>query len=300
MATATERVYHPIANIFPVIDGSDLEALRESIRAHGVQVPIVVWRGQIVDGRHRALIADQLGVECPSREFDGDEDAMFAHVMALNLRRRHLTSTQVAAVLAMADKLREAARTATGGRGRPTGADRPAAGRAVEEIAAKHGTSPAQLKRAAKIARERPDLAERMARGELQLRQAMVAAKLQETDPDLAEQVLEGEIGPVEAERLAKERAPVDDSTEGRMKTWNAAIESWAKEVVRCGDNGPDGVPPQSLAVIRDRLKAVAGSIRAQKGAGVCPKCGGEGCARCYGRGWMDKVSLDSAAAKGK
>jgi ParB-like chromosome segregation protein Spo0J len=48
---------HPITGDYDDLTEAELAALRGSLRRHGLLMPIVVWHGQIVDGRHRARLA---------------------------------------------------------------------------------------------------------------------------------------------------------------------------------------------------------------------------------------------------
>lgn len=90
--------FHPLANIFPLIDGDDFTALVDDVRAHGVREPIWIYDGAILDGRNRYRAAEFAGVDCPMRTFDGDDPVGF--VLSLNLTRRHLSEAQRAMVAA--------------------------------------------------------------------------------------------------------------------------------------------------------------------------------------------------------
>ena len=84
--------FHPLADIFPLIDGLEFDALRDDIAAHGVREPIVLFDGAILDGRNRYRAARAAGVDCPMTEYRGDDAAAF--VVSLNIHRRHLTESQ--------------------------------------------------------------------------------------------------------------------------------------------------------------------------------------------------------------
>lgn len=83
---------HPCADIFPLIDGAEFAQFVADIAAHGVREPVWLCDGMILDGRNRWRAARAAGVECPTREYEGDDPAGF--VVSLNLRRRHLNESQ--------------------------------------------------------------------------------------------------------------------------------------------------------------------------------------------------------------
>lgn len=84
--------FHPLADIFPLIDGAEFVALRDDIAAHGVREPVILFEGAILDGRNRYRAALAAGVDCPMTEYRGDDAAAF--VVSLNIHRRHLTESQ--------------------------------------------------------------------------------------------------------------------------------------------------------------------------------------------------------------
>jgi ParB-like nuclease domain len=53
--------FHPYSEIFPLLS-EDLQQLSKDIAEHGVQNPIVLHDGKILDGRRRRLAAEQAGV----------------------------------------------------------------------------------------------------------------------------------------------------------------------------------------------------------------------------------------------
>jgi N6-adenosine-specific RNA methylase IME4 len=93
-----ELKYHPLANIFPLLDGEEFEALTADVRTYGVREPIWLYEGQIVDGRNRHRASVLANVDCPTREYEGDDPVSF--VVSLNLKRRHLDESQRAMVAA--------------------------------------------------------------------------------------------------------------------------------------------------------------------------------------------------------
>lgn len=90
--------FHPLAEIFPLIEGPEFRDLTEDIRQHGVREPVWLYEGKIIDGRNRYRASAQAGVDCPLREYLGADPAAF--VVSLNLKRRHLNESQRAMVAA--------------------------------------------------------------------------------------------------------------------------------------------------------------------------------------------------------
>ena len=90
--------FHEYANLFPMMQGAELDALRDDVRRNGVREPVVMLGDAILDGRNRYMCARDLGMAYPVREFDGDDPLAF--VISANLVRRHLSESQRASIAA--------------------------------------------------------------------------------------------------------------------------------------------------------------------------------------------------------
>lgn len=73
-----------------------LAALAEDIRANGQHEPLVLFQGQILDGRNRATACQQLGIPPITTAFHGTEAEAVEFVFSENRYRRHLTPSQKA------------------------------------------------------------------------------------------------------------------------------------------------------------------------------------------------------------
>jgi hypothetical protein len=75
----------------------ELEALAEDIRQRGLLHPVVMHKGQVLDGRNRLTACEIAGVEPRFVEWTGTGSAV-EWVIATNMIRRHLTPSQRAVV----------------------------------------------------------------------------------------------------------------------------------------------------------------------------------------------------------
>jgi hypothetical protein len=101
--------FHPLASVFPLMEGEEFDALVADIKANGVQNKIVLYQGKILDGRNRfrAMLAleyndEFIKAECqPLHEILGyaqardlPKDEARKWVISANIHRRHLTAEQ--------------------------------------------------------------------------------------------------------------------------------------------------------------------------------------------------------------
>jgi hypothetical protein len=104
--------FHPIANIFPLIEGTEFDLLAADIHERGLNAPVVMFKGQILDGRNRYRVCLQEKIEPRFEEYTGNDPIGF--VISRNLRRRHLTTGQRAQIGAKLATMRQGERTDLG------------------------------------------------------------------------------------------------------------------------------------------------------------------------------------------
>lgn len=92
--------FHPYAEVFPLIEGADFDALAENIEAHGLREKIVIFDGKILDGRNRFFACKKAKVKPLYRTFKGTDDEALEYVISANIHRRHLTESQRASAAA--------------------------------------------------------------------------------------------------------------------------------------------------------------------------------------------------------
>jgi hypothetical protein len=80
--------FHPLASLFPLLEGAAFDGLVEDVRVNGQRDDIVIFGGMILDGRNRFRACLMVGVEPRCRDFgahcaDGNDPQAF--VLSLNL-----------------------------------------------------------------------------------------------------------------------------------------------------------------------------------------------------------------------
>lgn len=83
---------HPLSAAWPAMQADEFQSLKDSISHVGVQNPITLFEGQVIDGWHRYTAANEVGMNCPSKLL-GDVDPV-DFVISQNEARRHVTASQ--------------------------------------------------------------------------------------------------------------------------------------------------------------------------------------------------------------
>lgn len=113
--------FHPVANIFPLLQGEEYESLKSDIAKNGLIEPIWLHPdGRIVDGRNRWRACVETNTNAKFETWNG-QGSLIEFVISLNLHRRHLDSSQCAAIALdvlpmLEDEARERQRLAGGDR----------------------------------------------------------------------------------------------------------------------------------------------------------------------------------------
>lgn len=159
--------FHPLADLFPLMQGREFDELVADIKAHGLREPITTLDGMILDGRNRWRACEAAGREPFFETFRGEDP--LAWVVSLNLHRRHLDESQRAMV---------AAKLANLGEGRPA---ETASIEAVSQPRAAEllNVSRAAVQRAVKVKNEgAPELVQAVESGKVSVSAAADVAEL--------------------------------------------------------------------------------------------------------------------------
>lgn len=85
---------HSQNHVYP-LQRDEFDALRESIKQHGIQTPVLIGDHTVIDGRHRCLVAQELNVEVPSIFLQGlTQDQEHEIALAVNSVRRQMSQKQ--------------------------------------------------------------------------------------------------------------------------------------------------------------------------------------------------------------
>lgn len=86
---------HPLSAAFPAMAPDEFQELKDSIENIGVQNPITLADGMVLDGWNRYQACMELGMACPTVELPAETDRR-DFVLAQNKARRHVTKAQLA------------------------------------------------------------------------------------------------------------------------------------------------------------------------------------------------------------
>jgi len=90
--------FHEIAKIFPLMEGTEFDALIADIKKNGLLEPIWLYEDKILDGRNRYKACQLAGIEPQFVEYTKDDPFQF--VISKNMHRRHLDESQRAVIAA--------------------------------------------------------------------------------------------------------------------------------------------------------------------------------------------------------
>jgi hypothetical protein len=198
---------HPLAALFPLMEGKAFQELCEDIKAHEQINPITVQGNLILDGRNRARACEKLGKPVKQVQFDSlnlnvsPEEFIWSN----NGPRRNLTSDQKAAIqMEFAEAVAEEGRRAkveggkTAGRSRPqkdlNECSKPIAPPPKhitrEKLAKQAGISERKIQEAALVSKVAPDLLPEVRAGNITLPQAIRQAEGR-TEPTKRKAIIE-------------------------------------------------------------------------------------------------------------
>src|SRR5262249_17578101 len=156
--------FHPLAHIFPLVEGAEFDELVADIKVHGLHEAIVLYEDKILDGRNRYRACLAAGIDPTFTAYTGDDP--ISYVISLNLRRRHLDESQRAMVAAKLATLQ-------------LGDNQHSEGPSIEEASPLLNVGHASVERAKTVQRAgAPELVQRVERGRVSVSAAADIATL--------------------------------------------------------------------------------------------------------------------------
>lgn len=216
---------HPVAALFPLMDGADFAALVADVKANGLLQPIWLHKdGTILDGRNRYRACTEAGVEAQFKTWQGPEAGVVQFVTSMNLHRRHLSSEQRAFIAA---ELATMTRQTTKSDRLPDGQmmERPLVSRT--EAASVMRVEPRALDRARAVVKHAPELKDKVVSGEMSLTAAAKQAAERRQKDEAREKSKEEGIERGRAAmkvRAAAERLQVIGSARRKLEAWMVAF----------------------------------------------------------------------------
>jgi hypothetical protein len=176
--------FHPACLLFPQLGDAELRELADDIKAKGLLHDIVLYEGQILDGRNRYLACPMAGVEPRFTEWQG-KGSPIEWVISENMIRRHLTSSQRAVVavelLPLLEKEAKERQRLSQGRGKKVRKKLPTfsenGGRASQIAARVMKTNAAYVKAIKAVRQDAPELVEEVRSGKLTVPEARELAR---------------------------------------------------------------------------------------------------------------------------
>lgn len=168
---------HPLCKILPEMQEDIYKALVRDIAAKGLNVPILLFDGQILDGRHRYKACKEAGVNPLFVNYTGSDPAGY---VASSCLHRNLSSSQRAMIaFGFLEYEKELAKTRQVELGRSHGAplqtDKPEGvkGQARERAGARLGVGGTTVSKAARVIEKgSPELIDKVRSGEIALNEA--------------------------------------------------------------------------------------------------------------------------------
>jgi ParB-like chromosome segregation protein Spo0J len=173
--------HHEYANIYRLLNDSEIQKMAESIKEQGQILPIVTYEGLILDGRNRYKACLIAGVKPRFEEYTGDDP--LGRIAALNDHRRHDNPTELALVGERMASLKRGGTGANQYKSAESPSEPSAPVITLQRAAELAGTSKAQIKRVRKAKKDGiPELVDMLESSEITPADADVVSSLPEEE----------------------------------------------------------------------------------------------------------------------
>ncbi len=314
-AVATPLSFHPIANRFPLMQGAQFERFVARMKEGGYDTkkPIILYEGQILDGRNRYRAASQLKIIPTYVEYAGEYGDPWNFCLVQNADRCHYSLQELALLAAAEHKY--------GGYGHGGERSKSPIGdlkTTLGETAQKHGVSKRTVERAKKVLDAEPEVKELVSEGQASITDAAkMASQPREVQREAASAVKNGRAktlsgavngtangkhkGKGEAweggeDEVAAESPPLDRRgtplPKGIQGIFETPLFASCIQHLREARRALDGISKHSnfqpkTAEFITRLAEIEDVVKSNVPYAVCPTCQGKSCGECRHSGWV-------------
>lgn len=274
---------HPAALALPELPDEEFAALMEDIGAHGQRIPIELTHdNRILDGRHRYRACRKLGVLPKVHKLAKSVDPI-AYVISANVRRRHLTVGQRAAIGSELSKLSPGnPQFSAGIPNSPPAANSDSA--TQSSIAESLGIAPQRIREYRQVREADADLAKEVAAGDVPLTRAVKEVREDKKKP--------AQLADRHGDLVPKSLYPLFDDVP-ILRAMIEKIHAVRRDVEeRCRDKQPIMAFVHRQSVVAD-LKNASDALNIALPYCVCPVCGGDKCDHCRRQGYVNKMTYD-------
>jgi hypothetical protein len=292
-----EYEFHPFASVLPMLGVADANELAADILANGLREEIVLFEGKILDGRNRYRACKTVGVEPRFVDLNGDGDPI-DFIVSKNIKRRHLTQSQKAMVVAKFAQLPrgdisriKSSKTPINSQtvqstDRETGQDK-SRSKSAAQVAKEVDVSTSTVEQAKRVLRDAPkDTVKAVEEGKKSVATAVKEIKTTKANEEAAKEKHHDKTGYVIPESIREDW----QRAEGYSSTLREI--SKIKSGLKKGLEDSDLIFAEVNNTTVSTLTNAYGDLKRVLPYAVCPTCQGrtpKKCATCRGRGFVSE-----------
>ncbi len=247
---------HPLSAAFPAMSADDFQSIKDSIMEIGVQNPITLFDGMVIDGWHRYTAANELGMDCPVVEL-GDVDPR-DFVLAQNKARRHVTQAQLAMATTTVYAWRPVGNPALSNSA--PGAEL----KTTKELAVSAGVSERTIEQAKAVqTKAAPEVVEAVKAGEIGLKKAAAIAKLPKEEQAAAIHKPAPKAAPEAPPVTANHELEEAVSTINELAAENDQLRDRVAVAAMSGTDEERAMAAETIAALRDQIKTLEAELDA-------------------------------------
>jgi transposase len=299
---AKELEFHEAAEQYPLMPEPELVRLVDDMKDNGFdpRFKIAMYDGKILDGRNRYIASNRAGIKAEFVPIPKSVDPQL-YVQRANEHRRHLTTEwlhakrqerieRVSEAVSNGKSTREIAKGERVSQSQVI-RDLESAGKTTSKQSEPYGSP--EKKPDSPLTKAGPVICETCKR-----------KGTKNGYPDCAMCATareQAKIAKKVEKELEKDEEPPEWNVEESIKEKNNELEAWCRELMKFVDTMPadpwlNDLDRRDGAV--QKIKNACDTIRSAKCHCKCPKCKGDGCAKCYHTGRVTKYAYDQMGAK--